>query len=87
MARPCVSPKGLFRFRRGEPAAEGVLADDAGHDELLQIVFPARLAVDSGQAMSAERLAPDEGAGDGTIIDVEIADVERVAGQENIGER
>ena len=47
-----------------EALAEGVLGDHPRVEELQQVVGPARLGADARQAVAAERLAPDDRAGD-----------------------
>ena len=44
---------------RGESSTEGLLADDAGHHELRQVLFPSGFRSDSGEAMSPKRLTSD----------------------------
>ncbi len=44
---------------RGEPSTESLLADDAGHHELRQVLFSPRFRSDSGKSMTSERLATD----------------------------
>ena len=43
---------------RDEPSTEGLLADDAGHGELRQVLFTSSFRADSGQPMAPKRLAP-----------------------------
>src|SRR4029079_15342760 len=68
---------GLFaRFGRwGEAAADGVLGDGAGDNELEEIIAAAGLAADARHFEAAEGLAIDEGTGDGAV-EVEVADGE-----------
>jgi hypothetical protein len=42
---------------RGESSTEGLLADDAGDDELRQVLFTPRFRSDAGESMAPERLA------------------------------
>ena len=44
---------------RSEPSPEGLLADNAGDDELHQVLFTSGFRPDSGQAMAPKRLATD----------------------------
>jgi hypothetical protein len=63
---------------RGEPPAQGVLADHARHHELGQVIFPAGLRAQAGQPVPPEGLPADEGPGD-RPVDVQVAHVERLA--------
>ena len=42
---------------RGESSTEGLLADDAGDDELRQVLFTSGFRTDAGESMAPERLA------------------------------
>jgi hypothetical protein len=42
---------------RGESSTEGLLADDAGDDELRQVLFTSGFRSDAGESMAPERLA------------------------------
>ena len=44
---------------RRESSTEGLLADNAGHHELCQVLFTSRLRSDSGESMASKRLAAD----------------------------
>ena len=44
---------------RREPSSEGLLADDAGHHELRQVLFPSGFRSDSGEPMTPKRLTAD----------------------------
>ena len=66
-------------LRRCEPPPERVLAHDARHHELGQVVFAAGLGADPGEAMSSKGLAAHQRPGDGPV-DVQVAHVERLAG-------
>lgn len=44
---------------RGESSTEGLLADDAGHHELRQVLFTTRFRSDSGKSMASKRLTTD----------------------------
>src|SRR5688500_960065 len=62
-------------IRRREALADGVLGDDAGLDELEEVVRAPGLRADARQAEPAERLASDRGTGD-RAVDVEVAGTE-----------
>ena len=67
-------------FSRGEALADGVLADRARFDELEQVVGATGFRADTGEAEAAERLAPDDRAGDAAVqVDVAGAQLARRA--------
>ncbi len=63
----------------GEASAERVFGGDSGMGELSEVVVAAGFGAGAREAESAERLAADEGSGDGAV-QVQVADAEFLGG-------
>ena len=85
----------LIGILGGEASAEGVFGDGSGEEEFFEVAGPAGLrASDPGEFEASERLAVNEGSGDGPVdVDItnskgslDLGDIRRAPGVEATGE-